>query len=86
MKQNTFRHIKMKYIATLLITTLFAAASAEAKPLKVFILAGQSNMGGMRRFALLTTSARIRLRHPCSRRCAILMGRRGYVTRSGCPI
>ena len=46
MKQNTFRHIKMKYIATLLITTLFAAASAEAKPLKVFILAGQSNMEG----------------------------------------
>ena len=48
MKQNTFRHIKMKYIATLLITTLFAAANAnaEAKPLKVFILAGQSNMEG----------------------------------------
>ena len=46
MKQNTFRYIKMKYIATLLITTLFAAASAEAKPLKVFILAGQSNMEG----------------------------------------
>jgi Carbohydrate esterase, sialic acid-specific acetylesterase len=46
MQQNTFRHIKMKYIATLLITTLFAAASAEAKPLKVFILAGQSNMEG----------------------------------------
>jgi len=46
MQQNTFRHIKMKYIATLLITTLFAAANAEAKPLKVFILAGQSNMEG----------------------------------------
>ena len=46
MKQNTFRHIKMKYIATLLITTLFAAANADAKPLKVFILAGQSNMEG----------------------------------------
>ena len=46
MKQNTFRHIKMKYIATLLITTFFAAANAEAKPLKVFILAGQSNMEG----------------------------------------
>ena len=46
MKQNTFRHIKMKYIATLLITTLFAATGAEAKPLKVFILAGQSNMEG----------------------------------------
>ena len=46
MKQNTFRHIKMKYIATLLITTLFAAANANAKPLKVFILAGQSNMEG----------------------------------------
>ena len=46
MRQNTFRHIKMKYIATLLITTLFAAANADAKPLKVFILAGQSNMEG----------------------------------------
>ena len=47
MKQNTFRRIQMTCIATLLITTLFAAAaSAEAKPLKVFILAGQSNMEG----------------------------------------
>ena len=46
MKQNTFRRITMKYIATLLITTLLAAASADAKPLKVFILAGQSNMEG----------------------------------------
>jgi alpha-galactosidase len=46
MKQNTFSHIKMKHIATLLITTLFAAANAEASPLKVFILAGQSNMEG----------------------------------------
>ena len=46
MKQNTFRHIKMKHIATLFITTLFAAANAEASPLKVFILAGQSNMEG----------------------------------------
>ena len=36
----------MKHIATFLITALFAAASAEAKPLKVFILAGQSNMEG----------------------------------------
>ena len=36
----------MKYLATLLITTLFAAASVEANPLKVFILAGQSNMEG----------------------------------------
>jgi alpha-galactosidase len=36
----------MKQIATFLITALFAAASAEAKPLKVFILAGQSNMEG----------------------------------------
>ena len=46
MKHNAFRHIKMKYIATLLITTLFAATGVEAKPLKVFILAGQSNMEG----------------------------------------
>lgn len=36
----------MQHIATFLITALFAAASAEAKPLKVFILAGQSNMEG----------------------------------------
>jgi hypothetical protein len=36
----------MKRIVTILITALFAAASAEAKPLKVFILAGQSNMEG----------------------------------------
>ncbi len=46
MTQIPFRHIKMKYIAAFLITTLFAAASADAKPLKVFILAGQSNMEG----------------------------------------
>ena len=46
MTQTPFRHIKMKYIAAFLITTLFAAASADAKPLKVFILAGQSNMEG----------------------------------------
>ena len=46
MKQNTFGHVIMKYIATLLITTLFAATGVEAKPLKVFILAGQSNMEG----------------------------------------
>ena len=36
----------MKRIVTILITALFAAASADAKPLKVFILAGQSNMEG----------------------------------------
>ena len=36
----------MKYIATLLITTLFAATGVAAKPLKVYILAGQSNMEG----------------------------------------
>jgi hypothetical protein len=36
----------MKTITSLLITALFAAASTEAKPLKVFILAGQSNMQG----------------------------------------
>jgi len=36
----------MKYFATFLTTVLFAAAGAEAKPLKVFILAGQSNMEG----------------------------------------
>jgi len=36
----------MKYIATFLITTLVAATGVEAKPLKVFILAGQSNMEG----------------------------------------
>ena len=36
----------MKRIVTFLVTALFAAASVEAKPLKVFILAGQSNMEG----------------------------------------
>lgn len=36
----------MKQLATLIISALFAAGSAEAKPLKVFILAGQSNMEG----------------------------------------
>ena len=33
-------------LALILATAFFAAASAEAKPLKVFILAGQSNMEG----------------------------------------
>ena len=46
MKQNTCGHVIMKYITTLLITTLVAATGVEAKPLKVFILAGQSNMEG----------------------------------------
>ena len=46
MKQNTCGHVIMKYIATFLITTLVAATGVEAKPLKVFILAGQSNMEG----------------------------------------
>ncbi|MCL4207401.1 MAG: hypothetical protein KJ000_33375 [Pirellulaceae bacterium] len=36
----------MKYLAIFLTTVLFATAGAEAKPLKVFILAGQSNMEG----------------------------------------
>ncbi len=36
----------MKHIATFLITALITSATAEAKPLKVFILAGQSNMEG----------------------------------------
>jgi hypothetical protein len=36
----------MKPITAFLTTMLFAAAVAEAKPLKVFILAGQSNMEG----------------------------------------
>ncbi len=36
----------MKLLTTFFITALFAAASAEAKPLQVFILAGQSNMQG----------------------------------------
>lgn len=46
MTQIPFRRIKMKHIAIALITTFFAASSADAKPLKVFILAGQSNMEG----------------------------------------
>ncbi len=36
----------MKPIATLLTTALLATLAADAKPLKVFILAGQSNMEG----------------------------------------
>ena len=36
----------MKLTARFLITALLAAASADAKPMKVFILAGQSNMEG----------------------------------------
>ena len=36
----------MQHIATFLVAALLAATSAEAKPLKVFILAGQSNMEG----------------------------------------
>ena len=36
----------MNLTATVLIIALLAAASAEAKPMKVVILAGQSNMEG----------------------------------------
>ena len=41
-----FQNNTMKQLAILLVTALCAAASAGAKPLKVFILAGQSNMEG----------------------------------------
>ena len=36
----------MKFITTFLITAFFSAAAAATGPLKVFILAGQSNMEG----------------------------------------
>jgi hypothetical protein len=36
----------MKFIAAFLTTLLSAVSGVEAKPLKVFILAGQSNMEG----------------------------------------
>ena len=36
----------MKHFTTFLTTAILVAASADAKPLKVFILAGQSNMEG----------------------------------------
>ncbi|MCX6876780.1 MAG: hypothetical protein NTW21_23660 [Verrucomicrobia bacterium] len=36
----------MKHIAAFLTIVLFAAAGVEARPLKIFILAGQSNMEG----------------------------------------
>jgi hypothetical protein len=36
----------MKWPAHLLVTALLASCPAHAKPLKVFILAGQSNMEG----------------------------------------
>ncbi|MEI6176842.1 MAG: sialate O-acetylesterase [Verrucomicrobiota bacterium] len=36
----------MKHIAAILTTAILASAGAEAKPIKVFILAGQSNMEG----------------------------------------
>ena len=38
--------IPMKYIATFLTTVFFAISGLEATPIKVFILAGQSNMEG----------------------------------------
>ena len=47
---ESFRGIRnqdiMKHLTTILTTALFAITGAEAKPLKVFILAGQSNMEG----------------------------------------
>jgi hypothetical protein len=36
----------MKRSALILVTALLASCPAQAKPLKVFILAGQSNMEG----------------------------------------
>jgi hypothetical protein len=42
----------MKHLATFITTGLMISASAEAKPLKVFILAGQSNMEGQMRYFL----------------------------------
>lgn len=38
--------VPVKPLASLLVSTLFIAASAEAKPLRVFVLAGPSNLEG----------------------------------------
>ncbi|MFN6206220.1 MAG: hypothetical protein ACK49R_07260 [Planctomycetota bacterium] len=73
---------------------LFAAAcgwspttiSAQGKPLKVFILAGQSNMEGHAEIRTFDYIGKDPLTAPSSGRCAIPMERHGSVTTSGCRI
>jgi Carbohydrate esterase, sialic acid-specific acetylesterase len=45
-KMKPHKEINMKHILTFLTAAFLTAACADAKPLKVFILAGQSNMEG----------------------------------------
>jgi hypothetical protein len=58
------QHSTMKHIAAFLTTMLFAAAGVEAKPLKVFVLAGQSNMEGQAKIKAFGEAYRAKLITP----------------------
>jgi hypothetical protein len=77
-----------KLLLILLAVCCFSTtiAFAQGKPLKVFILAGQSNMEGHAEISTFDYIGKDPLTAPFSRRCAIPMERHGYATRSGCPI
>ena len=77
----------MKPTASLTVALLgFLSPLSSAKPLKVFILAGQSNMEGHAAISTFDYIGKDPLQPPSPRRCAIPMELHGYVTRSECPI
>ncbi len=81
--QNT--HTLASFLLAFIL--LFAQeAAAQSKPLRVFILAGQSNMEGHAEVRTFDYIGKVRQQHLCSRRCAIPMERLVYVRMSGCPI
>jgi len=74
---------------TLFLTTaLLCALSPDsfAKPLKVFILAGQSNMEGNATTNTFDYISKDPLTAPILKEMRNPDGTHGYVTRSGCPI
>ena len=76
----------MKHTATFLITMFLAATGVEAKPLKVYILAGQSNMEGHAEVRTFDYIGKDPLTAPILKEMRNPMEPHGYVTKSGCPI
>ena len=76
----------MNKTSALLFTVLaflcHGSAMAEAKPLKVYILAGQSNMEGQAKVETFDYIGDDPATAPCSRKCAAPMASRGCA--SGC--
>lgn len=77
----------MKPTVFLAAVLMFALSPyALAKPLKVFILAGQSNMEGHAAISTFDYIGKDPLTAPFSRRCATWMEAHASVIKSGCLI